>query len=89
MNPGWSPAHERTATLPFEKQTASALLDAWHKALPKVTILSTIEQYANIVLAAIPVNLDQLGSTITSDKLLVVGLGEQLNAMALLFSRAG
>src|SRR6516165_11324831 len=32
MNPGWSPAHERTATLPFEKQTASARLDAWHKA---------------------------------------------------------
>src|SRR4029453_3750590 len=32
MNPGWSPAHERTATLPFEKQTASARLDAWQKA---------------------------------------------------------
>jgi 3-oxoacyl-[acyl-carrier-protein] synthase-3 len=69
-------------------QASTKLLDAWRKALPKVTILSTIEQYANIVLAAIPVNLDQLGATITTDNLLVVGLGEQLNAMALLFSRA-
>jgi len=32
MNPGWSPAHERTATLPFEKQTPSARFDAWQKA---------------------------------------------------------
>ncbi len=32
MNPGWSPAHERTATLPFDKQGVSAPLDAWQKA---------------------------------------------------------
>jgi short-chain Z-isoprenyl diphosphate synthase len=28
MNPGWSPAHERAATLPFDGQAASARLDA-------------------------------------------------------------
>jgi short-chain Z-isoprenyl diphosphate synthase len=28
MNPGWSPAHERAATLPFDRQAASARLDA-------------------------------------------------------------
>src|SRR6266567_8404154 len=27
MNAGWRPAHQRTATLPFEKQTASARFD--------------------------------------------------------------
>jgi short-chain Z-isoprenyl diphosphate synthase len=32
MNSGWSPAHERTATLAFDRQAASARLDAWQKA---------------------------------------------------------
>jgi short-chain Z-isoprenyl diphosphate synthase len=32
MNPGWSPAHERVATLDFDKQAASARLDTWQKA---------------------------------------------------------
>jgi short-chain Z-isoprenyl diphosphate synthase len=32
MNPGWNPAHERAATLAFDKQAASARLDAWQKA---------------------------------------------------------
>jgi short-chain Z-isoprenyl diphosphate synthase len=32
MNPGWSPAHERAATLTFDGQTASARLDASQKA---------------------------------------------------------
>jgi short-chain Z-isoprenyl diphosphate synthase len=31
MNPAWSPAHERAATLPFDKQAAPARLDAWQK----------------------------------------------------------
>jgi len=32
MNPGWSPAHERAATLAFDKQVASARPDARRKA---------------------------------------------------------
>jgi short-chain Z-isoprenyl diphosphate synthase len=32
MNPGWSPAHERAATLAFDKQTVSARLDSWQTA---------------------------------------------------------
>jgi short-chain Z-isoprenyl diphosphate synthase len=32
MNPGWSPAHERAATLAFDKQAASDRFDAWQKA---------------------------------------------------------
>src|SRR5256886_14515516 len=32
MNPGWSPAHECTATLAFDKQTVSARLDSWQTA---------------------------------------------------------
>jgi short-chain Z-isoprenyl diphosphate synthase len=32
MNPGWSPAHERAATLAFDKQATSARLDTWQNA---------------------------------------------------------
>jgi hypothetical protein len=32
MNPGWSPVHERAATLPFEQQTASARVVTWQKS---------------------------------------------------------
>src|SRR5262245_16291005 len=32
MNPGWSPPHERAATLAFDKQTVSARLDSWEAA---------------------------------------------------------
>jgi short-chain Z-isoprenyl diphosphate synthase len=32
MNPGWSPAHERIATLAFDRRATSARLDAWQKA---------------------------------------------------------
>src|SRR5512139_1626450 len=32
MNPGWSPAHPRAATLAVEKQVASTQLDTWQSA---------------------------------------------------------
>jgi short-chain Z-isoprenyl diphosphate synthase len=32
MNPNWSPAHQRAATLIFDKQTVSARLDTWQTA---------------------------------------------------------
>jgi short-chain Z-isoprenyl diphosphate synthase len=32
MNPNWSPAHQRAATLAFDKQTVSARLDTWQTA---------------------------------------------------------
>ena len=68
-------------------QASAGLFTAWTQALPGITILDTLLLYGNIVLAAIPVNLDQLGAQIKTDRLLVLGLGEQLHAGALLFER--
>jgi 3-oxoacyl-[acyl-carrier-protein] synthase III len=68
-------------------QASMALISAWQAALPGITILQTIEQFGNLVLAAIPVNLDQLGTQIATDHLVTLGLGVQLHAGALLFTR--
>src|SRR5438132_3259874 len=35
MNFDWSPAHERAATVAFDKQAASVRLDAWQKAMER------------------------------------------------------
>lgn len=52
------------------------------------TILDTLPAYANIELAAIPVNLATYASAIATDWLILLGLGVQLNASALLLRRS-
>jgi len=68
-------------------QASMAIISVWQQALPGVTILQTIADYANLVLATIPVNLDLLGAQITTRYLVTLGLGVQLHAGALLFER--
>jgi 3-oxoacyl-[acyl-carrier-protein] synthase-3 len=68
-------------------QSSMTLIEAWQTALPNLTILQTIAQYANLEVATIPVNLDQLGAQVTTDYLVTLALGVQLNAGALLFTR--
>ncbi len=69
-------------------QASMAIISVWQQALPGVTILQTIADYANLVLATIPVNLDILGQQITTNHLVTLGLGVQLHAGALLFARS-
>jgi 3-oxoacyl-[acyl-carrier-protein] synthase-3 len=83
---------ERNGLTPVEvtmicHQASMALIAAWQAALPGITILHTIEQYANMVVATIPLNIDQLGAQIATDHLVTLGLGVQLHAGALLFAR--
>jgi 3-oxoacyl-[acyl-carrier-protein] synthase III len=68
-------------------QASMAIISVWQQALPGVTILQTIAQYANLVLATVPANLDVLGPQITTKYLLTLSLGVQLHAGALLFER--
>lgn len=70
-------------------QASMKIISVWQQALPGVTILQTIANYANLVLATIPANLDLLGSQIATDYLVTLGLGVQLHAGALLFARDG
>jgi 3-oxoacyl-[acyl-carrier-protein] synthase III len=68
-------------------QASTALISVWQAALPGITILQTIATYANMVVATVPVNLDQLGAQIATDHLVTLSLGVQLHAGALLFTR--
>ena len=69
-------------------QTSLSLYQAWEARLgPTVTFLSTLTEYANVVLAAIPLTLAAVGSQITTDHLILFGLGAQMQAGALLLSR--
>ncbi len=70
-------------------QASLKIISVWQQALPGITILQTIATYANLVLATIPANLDLLGSQIATDYLVTLGLGVQLHAGALLFTRDG
>jgi hypothetical protein len=45
MNPGWSPAHERAATLPFDGQAASARLDARQRPSDNSTAASPLVRF--------------------------------------------
>lgn len=69
-------------------QTSLSIIQAWQTTLTGITILHTLPTYGNLEIAAIPVNLDQLGSQIKTDYLVTLGLGIQLQAGALLFTRA-
>ena len=68
-------------------QSSMTLIEQWQTALPGSTILQTIPTFANMVCATLPVNLDQVGAQIATDNLVVLGLGAQLQAGALLFAR--
>ena len=89
------PVHEllaRNGLTPSEvtmicHQSSMTLINQWQTALPGITILQSIETFANLVCATIPVNLDQLGKQIATDHLVTLGMGVQLQAGALLFTR--
>jgi 3-oxoacyl-[acyl-carrier-protein] synthase-3 len=68
-------------------QASGTLIASWQKSLGAVTILDTLADYANVVLAAIPVTLAARGAEIATDHLILLGLGVQLQASALLLAR--
>jgi 3-oxoacyl-[acyl-carrier-protein] synthase III len=94
-NEAWTPVQallERNGLTPPEvtlicHQASMALIAVWQTALPGITILDTLETYANLIVATLPVNLDQLGAQIQTDHLVMLALGVQLHAGALLFTR--
>lgn len=68
-------------------QSSKVLLDSWRSLLPGVLLLDTLVEFANLELAAIPVNLAVLRDQIDTDNLVLLGLGIELNASALLLRR--
>ncbi len=77
--------HGLTAATMICHQASQTLLDAWKR--PQLTILTTLQQYGNIVLAAVPLTFAALGAQIATDHLILFCLGAQLQASALLLVR--
>lgn len=68
-------------------QASAVLIEHWGAQLPGVTFVHTMAEYGNVVLSAIPLTLAAKGAQITTDHLILFGLGMQLQASALLLSR--
>lgn len=68
-------------------QASTKLLGPWRDTIKPHRLIDTLEQYANMTLATIPVNLALFADEIATDYLVLFGLGIQLHASALLLER--
>lgn len=70
-------------------QTSRFLLDSWNQALQPRVFYDSLKLNANMTLASLPVNLSQGHAAFTTDHLVLVGIGPELHANALLLQRNG
>ena len=68
-------------------QTSSVVEDAWNKAICPAKYLSTLKLFADIPNASVPVNLAYLYDQIETDYLVMLGVGMEMHATALLYQR--
>lgn len=70
-------------------QASRVLLDAWKSAIQPGQYLETLEQFANLVSANVPVNLAYHFDRIEKNHLVLLALGPEFMASALLLRRGG
>jgi 3-oxoacyl-[acyl-carrier-protein] synthase III len=68
-------------------QTSSTLIDAWNAAIKPRQYLTTLETYANMTVASVPVTLAARYDEIECDHLVLLTLGMQQQASAVLLRR--
>jgi 3-oxoacyl-[acyl-carrier-protein] synthase III len=68
-------------------QASSVLNDAWNREIQPAQYLETLEAFANMTLANIPVSLAFHYGSIEKDTLLLLGVGVEMQASALLLKR--
>jgi 3-oxoacyl-[acyl-carrier-protein] synthase-3 len=68
-------------------QASRVLLDAWAKAIQPGQYLETLEKFGNMVSANVPVNLAYFRDQVEKDHLLLLGLGPEFLASAVLLRR--
>jgi 3-oxoacyl-[acyl-carrier-protein] synthase-3 len=68
-------------------QTSSVLNDAWAKAIEPAQYLASLDTFGNMTLAAVPVNLAFFYDQIERDHLVLLGMGADIHASALLLRR--
>lgn len=69
-------------------QTTQWFLDEWAAALGPKELLHTLAEYGNMTSASLPVNLDVFAERISTDYVLLLGIGIQWQAQAVLLARA-
>jgi 3-oxoacyl-[acyl-carrier-protein] synthase-3 len=68
-------------------QSSSVLMNAWEAAIKPAQYLTTLEDFANMTLATIPVNLAYCYEQIKMNHLVLLGVGNQVQASAVLLAR--
>ena len=68
-------------------QTSKLVQDAWVDAIKPGCHISTLTELADMVSASIPVNFAIWRTRITTDHLVLLGIGMEMRATALLYSR--
>lgn len=68
-------------------QTTQWFIDAWQSALKPKDLLHTLPEYGNMTSASLPINLDVLADRIATDYVVLLGIGIQWQAQAVLLAR--
>lgn len=68
-------------------QTSTVLNNAWQQTLKPKVFVQTLETYANMTSASIPVNLDTCADEITTPYVALVGLGPEPSCSVVLLER--
>jgi 3-oxoacyl-[acyl-carrier-protein] synthase-3 len=68
-------------------QSSSVLLDAWKEAIQPAQYLETLEQFANMTVANLPVNLAYWYDRISTEYLVINGIGVEGQTNAVLLKR--
>ena len=68
-------------------QTSKFVQDAWASTIQPGQYVGTLELYGDMVSASVPVNLAKCYADIRMDKLVLLGIGMEMRATALLYAR--
>ncbi|MBC8088270.1 MAG: hypothetical protein H7Z40_13460 [Phycisphaerae bacterium] len=68
-------------------QVAQLIADSWNKAIAPALYVTTHEDLADMVSASVPVNLSIYWDKIPTNHIVLVGIGMEMHATALLYSR--
>lgn len=68
-------------------QTSKAVFDAWNTAIQPAVYLNTIEELGDMVASSVPVNFARCQDQITTRYVVMLGIGMEMHAVALLYER--
>jgi 3-oxoacyl-[acyl-carrier-protein] synthase III len=68
-------------------QTSKAVFDAWNSAIQPAHYLNTIEELGDMVASSVPVNFARCQGEIKTKYVVMLGIGMEMHAVALLYQR--